>query len=217
MHLPLTVLLVGLAQAAGTDGFTPLFNGKDLSGWKAVAKPNADGTPADLSSTWSVADGVLKCTGQPFGYLATEKEYGDYVLRVKWRLPAGAKAGNSGVLLHCGPKDEVWPVSVEAQMRAGLAGDMWLNTPPATTITVKDSQRDPKAVRLVHRLVAAEEKTFGEWNHYEITCRGGDITLVVNGKTVNEGKDCNLTRGRIALQAEGTEIHFKDVEIKSLK
>ena len=39
----------------------------------------------------------------------------------------------------------------------------------------------------------------------------------MNGKVVNEGKDCNLTKGRIALQAEGTEIHFKDVRIELLK
>ena len=45
----------------------------------------------------------------------------------------------------------------------------------------------------------------------------GDVTLVVNGVKVNEGKTGNLTKGRIALQSEGAEIHFKDVVIKSLK
>ena len=47
--------------------------------------------------------------------------------------------------------------------------------------------------------------------------QGGDITLAVNGVKVNEGKNGNLKKGRIALQSEGTEIHFKDVVIKSLK
>ena len=47
--------------------------------------------------------------------------------------------------------------------------------------------------------------------------QGRDITLVVNGVKVNEGKNCNFTKGRIALQSEGTEIHFKDIVIKSLK
>ena len=60
-------------------------------------------------------------------------------------------------------------------------------------------------------------RPLGEWNQYEITCRGGTITLVVNGVKVNEGRDCNFTKGRIALQSEGTEVHFKDIAIKSLK
>lgn len=205
------------SPAADPDGFTPLFNGRDLAGWKAVAKPNADGSPGDPNGTWSVADGVVKCSGQPFGYLATEKEYGDYVLRVQYRYPAGAGKGNSGVLLHCQAKDEIWPTSVEAQTRAGRAGDIWLNTPPATKLGIKDSQKDPKAERHVFHLADPAEKPFGEWNRYEITCRGGDITLVVNGTVVNEGKGCNLTRGRVALQAEGTPVEFRDVAIKSLK
>ena len=61
------------------------------------------------------------------------------------------------------------------------------------------------------------EKEFGEWNDYEITCRGGEITLVVNGVKVNDGKNCNFKKGRIALQSEGTEIQFKDISIRKLK
>jgi hypothetical protein len=61
------------------------------------------------------------------------------------------------------------------------------------------------------------EKKLGEWNEMEVTCRAGDITLAVNGVKVNEGKNGNLTKGRVALQSEGAEVHFKDVVIKSLK
>ena len=59
------------------------------------------------------------------------------------------------------------------------------------------------------------EKPIGEWNQYEITCKGGSLTIHVNGKLVNEGKDGSLTAGKIGLQAEGAEIHFKDIELKS--
>ena len=62
-----------------------LFNGKNLDGWKTYLDPNAkDVKPEDV---WSVKDGVIHCKGKPFGYLLTEKEYGDYVLTVEWRWP----------------------------------------------------------------------------------------------------------------------------------
>ena len=55
----------------------------------------------------------------PTGYLVTDKEFSDYVLKLKWRYPAGLKAGNSGVLLHCQRDDRVWPQCYEAQLRSG--------------------------------------------------------------------------------------------------
>ena len=51
----------------------------------------------------------------------------------------------------------------------------------------------------------------------KFTCKGGDVTLVVNGRKVNEGKNGNLKSGRIGLQSEGSEIHFKDIEIAPIK
>ena len=53
---------------------------------------------ADPKQTWSVVDGTIRCTGKPNGCVVTEKEYGDYVLKLKWRFPADSKGGNSGVL-----------------------------------------------------------------------------------------------------------------------
>ena len=60
------------------------------------------------------------------------------------------------------------------------------------------------------------EKAIGEWNQYEITCKGDAIRLVINGQLVNEGTEAELAKGRILLQSEGAEIHFKDVELKHL-
>ena len=212
------LVLVTLAPADDKDGFTPLFNGKDLTGWTAAAKKDKDGKEPDSKGTWTVVDGELHCTGTPTGYLMTDKEYGDYVLKVKWRFPKDSKGGNSGVLLHVQEKDEVWPTSVEAQMFSGRAGDFWLIYPPAVKLDVDAARQDPKQARHYLRIQKEEiEKPFGEWNEYEITCKGGDITLIVNGKKANEGKNGNLTKGRIALQSEGAEVHFKDIVIKSLK
>jgi len=196
----------------------PLFDGQTLSGWKATVKADKDGKVADPKDTWSVKDGAIVCTGKPNGYLATEKEYADYVLKLKWRYPADAKAGNSGVLIHVQKDDKVWPVSIEAQLRSGRAGDIWLQTAEEVKLTIDPARFDAndKTKRHYFRVPKDEavEKAFGEWNEYEITCKGGDVSLAVNGKVVNAGTNGNLRAGRIALQSEGTEIHFKDITIR---
>lgn len=209
-------LAVGFAPAA--DDVTPLFDGKSLLGWTFIVKPDKDGNKADPKDTWSVADGYIRCTGKPNGCMVTKGEYGDYVLKLKWRFPAEGKGGNTGVLLHV-QDDKYWPTSIEAQLLTGRAGDIFLTNPPAAKLDVDKARQNPKAERHFFRIEPKEEveKKLGAWNEYEITCRGGDITLAVNGVKVNEGKNGNLTRGRIALQSEGTEVHFKDVVIKSLK
>lgn len=216
----LGLLVVGFASAADGDGYTPLFNGRDLDGWTFFSK---DAT-ADPKKPWVVKDGAITCTGVPFGYIATAKEYGDYELRLAYRYPADAKGGNSGVLLHCGKADRIWPNSVEAQTRAGRAGDFWLNADDAGKLPRLDA--DParfdakdKNKRHYFRIEpkGPVEKPFGEWNHYLITCRGGAITLVLNGIKVNEAANGDLKRGRIALQAEGTPVEFKEIELRQQK
>ena len=213
-----TAAVLPAARGADDDGFTPLFDGKTLDGWTFIIKPDNDGKKSDPKGIWSVTDGYIRCTGKPNGCLVTAKEYGDYVLRLKWRFPADSRGGNSGVLLHV-RDDNYWPTSVEAQLQSGRAGDIWLIYPPDVKLDVDLKRQDPKQARHYFRVEppTPPEKKFGEWNDYEITCKGGDVTLAVNNVTVNEGKNGNLKKGRIALQSEGTEIHFKDVRIKSLK
>lgn len=215
LGIGISTLVPAPAQDAG---FTPLFDGKSFAGWKGIVKPDADGKVADWKQTWSVTDGYIRCLGKPNGYIVTDKAFGDYVLKVKWRFPPDSKGGNSGVLLHV-QDEKYWPTSVEAQLLSGRAGDIWLIYPPDCKLDVDKARQDPKQERHYFRIETKDpvEKKFGEWNDYEITCQGGDITLVVNGIKVNEGKKGNLTKGRIALQSEGTEVHFKDVMIKPMK
>jgi hypothetical protein len=197
-----------------------LFNGKDLAGWKCIAKD----AKADTSQTWTVLEGgVLKCTGKPTCYLITDKEYADYTLKLQWKYaPTDLKRPNSGVLLHCQPGTAFWPHSLEAQLAKGQAGDIWFqfnDKKELPTLEVDSSRRDAenKEGRHIFRLQRDREfeKPLGEWNEYEIRCNAGDITIRVNGKLVNEATKGSLKKGRIALQAEGAEIHFRGIELLS--
>jgi hypothetical protein len=190
-----------------------LFNGKNLDGWKIFVDPKfKDVTPEDV---WSVKDSVIHCKGKPFGYLITENEYGDYVLTVEWRWPE--KPGNSGVFVHVSGKDQIWPKGVEAQLFHQNAGDFWLVGD--FKLKVDKERQDKRTPRHFNRMnkEQAVEKAPGEWNRYEITCKGDTIKLVVNGKMVNEGTDAEATRGKILLQSEGAPIEFRNIKLKSLK
>jgi Domain of Unknown Function (DUF1080) len=222
----LAVAFVFAPTARSDDGFKPLFNGKDLTGWKQFM-PDKNVKPEDV---WSVTGGVITCAGakKPNGYIITEKEYGNYVLKVQWRFPAGSPGGNSGVLLHVQQPDKVWPKSVEAQLQSGEAGDFWLIDAKLDIDKERNNPRNPRNyIRIGEKWVYPEgsktpkaerknvEKPIGEWNQYEIHCDGGNIKLMVNGQLVNEGKNGELTRGRILLQAEGADIQFRNIEIKT--
>ena len=61
------------------------------------------------------------------------------------------------------------------------------------------------------------EKPIGEWNHYEITCRGDEITIKVNGVLVNHVTKCSATKGAICLQSEGAELSFSNIRLTPLK
>jgi hypothetical protein len=221
MHLFfLTVITMSLGVArAAEPKFTPLFNGRDLAGWDAVTKD----PKASAADSWSVLPGgVLRCTGKPTGYLATTAEYGDYVLKLEWMYPVvpGTKRYNGGVLLHVQKEKVFWPHSIEAQLSHGNAGDIWLQYDaakklPALAVDPKRKDAANKEGRRFLKLDAGKqyEKPLGEWNSYEIHCTGGAIKLFVNGQLANDATGGDLKRGRIGLQAEGAEVHFRAIEL----
>ncbi|HXG62272.1 MAG TPA: DUF1080 domain-containing protein [Planctomycetota bacterium] len=203
------------AGQAGEEGFTPLFNGKDLSGWTYFLEkkgPNQDGT-MKMEDVWSVKDGVLHCKGRPNGYIRTEKDYKNFILKLEWRWPEG-KGYNSGVLLRMVGPDKVWPRSIEAQLMSGHAGDFWLID--GARLETAPERVDAKTPR--HRLkIKANEKPLGEWNEYEITVDKGKVVLKVNGEVLNEGTGAEEVAGKICLQSEGGPIEFRNIRIKPLE
>lgn len=202
--------LIATDAGAAEKKTVQLFNGKDLSGWRTFIDPSKDAKPEDI---WSVSDGVIHCKGRPVGYLLTEDEYDNYILRLQWKW--GEKPGNSGVFVHVVGPDKIWPKGVEAQLQHGRAGDFWLVD--GAKLTIDEQRRDPNTARHFFRTKEDVEKPVGEWNQYEIVCRGDEITLFVNGHQVNHGTESELTRGRILLQSEGAEIFFRNIELEPLE
>ena len=98
---------------------TELFNGKDLTGWVCVLDSESD-VPAE--EVFGVENGNIRIEGNPFGYMRTENQYGDYKLHVEWRWIG--KGTNSGIFQRVQSGDKVWPNAIECQLCAGKAGDV---------------------------------------------------------------------------------------------
>ena len=201
-----------------------LFNGKDLDGWTADV-PKADDNP-DIEPSFIVRDGMLVSMGKPLGHLITDKEYANYTLHIEYRFVD--KGGNCGALVHAStPRylSKMFPQSVEVQMQHGHAGDFWCI---GENIEVENmEERRPRRkgqkyggdrgdARRIINLTDDSEKPLGEWNTMVIECRDDEVKVHVNGDLVNHGVNATVKKGKIALQAEGTEVEFRKVELTPL-
>lgn len=218
----LVSLLFGVLLTAPGESLS-LFNGEDLTGWTADV-PDADS--GDVSPSFIVRDGMLVSMGKPGGHLLTEQVYSNYRLEIEYRFPG--KGGNCGVLVHASEARalyDMFPKSIEVQMMSGSAGDFWCIQ---ENIEVPDmEQRRPKKpgqaygggpqdARQILNLTDDSEKPLGEWNQMVVECVGDTITVWVNGDLVNKGHNASVTSGKIALQAEGTEVEFRKVMLTQL-
>jgi hypothetical protein len=181
-----------------------LFDGKSLAGWTFVSA----GTNAPAAAIWSATNGVLLCQGKPNGYARTLSVYRDYQLHAEWRWPSGP--GNSGVFLHVNPPDHVWPLCFEAQLLAGNAGELRLNG-GSRIAALTDA-----ATISVPRQQPSSEKPAGEWNAYDIVCRGDTITIRVNGVLQNAATGLSIDHGAVGLQAEGAPVEFRHIILNKL-
>lgn len=186
-----------------------LFNGRDLAGWTY----HLDDPGVNMEDVWSVNDGVLACKGKPVGYLLTKKnDFENYRLTLEWRWLE--KGGNNGVLVHVTKPGAlgVWPRCLEVQLADKEAGDFWII---GTTIEVENT--DKRRIDRRHlNLSDGDERPLGEWNKMEITCRGDEVLVKVNGKLINHATKVSQTKGAIALQSEGTPIEYRNIKLKKL-
>ncbi len=206
-------------KVAELKGPRSLFNGKDLAGWHADV-PALDKDP-DGKQPFVVRDGLLVSLGKPGGHLITDDAFANYRLVTEYRF--AAKPGNCGVLVHAStPRAlyDMFPKSIEVQMAHENAGDFWCI---AQDIAVPDMEkrRGPKEkwgvdgdkARRILNLTDGSEKPLGEWNMMVIECLGDEVKVWVNGDLVNHGAKSTAKSGQIALQAEGSEVEFKKVDL----
>jgi hypothetical protein len=199
-----------------------LFDGKDLNGWHADVAAADHG--AKVAPSFVVRDGLLVSQGTPEGHLITDASFHDYRLVVEYRWPG--QPGNCGVLVHVSTPRRLYgmfPQSIECQMHVGNAGDFWC-IGEDIQVREMEKRRGPPAnwgvdgdkARRIQNLTDGSEKPNGEWNQMVIECRGRAIDVWVNGDRVNDGSDCTVDHGQIAIQAEGAACEFRKVELTPL-
>lgn len=211
------IMFAGLSLAADSareEGFTPLFNGKDLTGWQYGT---SGGKPDKAGAGYHVDDGILFCTKADGGKLMTEKEYGDFVFRFEFKLEEN---GNNGIGIRAPLEGDAAYVGMEVQV-------------------LDDDGPDYKNLRpeqyhgSIYDVVAAQRgalKPAGEWNSEEITAKGRHITVKVNGKTtvdanLDDVKDpaklkkhpgLSRDKGHIGLLGHGAKVEFRNLRVKEL-
>jgi hypothetical protein len=216
-----------IAKALQTETAAPanntqsqsLFNGTDLTGWHSDV-PEKDKN-ADVRDSFIVRDGLLVSLGSPNGHLITDKQYKNYQLEVEYRF--ADKPGNCGILAFASTPRTLYgmfPKSIEIQMNHTHAGDFWC-IGEDITVPNMEQRRGPKENwgvtegkgRRILNLTDGSEMPVGEWNRMVIQCLGDSIKVWVNGDFVNHGTGCTASEGQIAVQAEGSEVEFRKLDV----
>jgi len=203
------------------EGFTALFNGKDLTGWQGLVKNIRDRkkmTSEELAKAqeeadktarehWKVEDGVLVYSGKGKMSLSTVKEYGNFELMVDWKIK---EHGDSGIYLRGIPQVQIWDPADPNQLKNGAdkgSGSLWNN------------QKNPRFPNVV------ADNPIGEWNTFHIKMVGEKVTIHLNGKLVVDNVTLEnyferdkpvYDKGPIELQDHGNTLYFRNIYIKEL-
>ena len=195
-----------------------LFNGEDLDGWK-VDVPHLDKNP-NGKVPFIVRDGLLVSLGKPNGHLVHQEINQNYRLEVEYRFVG--KPGNCGVLVHASkPRAlyKMFPKSIEVQMYHKNAGDFWCIVENIKVPNMEKRRGAPEKwgitegkARRILNLTDGSENEPGQWNQMNIEVLEDEIKAWVNGDLVNHGYDCTAKKGKIAIQAEGSEVEFRKID-----
>ncbi|MFO8011844.1 MAG: DUF1080 domain-containing protein [Phycisphaerae bacterium] len=187
--------------AAKKEGFKPLLGGKNLDGWTTTGN-------------WFVEDGILRLEPRPGekgwqrydAYLWADKQYGDFVLDLEFKI---AKGGNSGVFIRV--KDKKNPVATGMEVQI-LDTHGKKNPGPHDCGGVIGTVGPSKNMA----------KPAGEWNRYIITCKGSNLKVRLNGEQII---DCDLSKtsrkdrpmkGWLGFQDEAKPLWYRNIYIKTL-
>ncbi len=176
-----------LSVREAAEGWLLLFDGESVFGWK------------ELASRWKASDGSLSCSGSGQGCIRTTTEFGDFVLRFRFRHPAGAKgavrfrakatdnAGSNGYELRLDDRDPKRPTG-------SIVG-----------LTASDSSQGSSS--------AADNA----WREVELLAEGQHLRVSLDGNMTVDTRDAGHSRGVVAITSEaGAAIEFRDVRLKPL-
>jgi hypothetical protein len=204
-----TALILAAGLCPGEDGFTPLFNGRNLDGWTLVGRHGPG---------YIVEDGKIVCPSDGGGNLFTNAEYADFVLRFEFRLETGS---NNGIGIRA-------PLQGDAAYQ-GMEIQVLDHDAPVYQGRLKPSQRHGS----IYDVVAAKDgalKPVGQWNEEEITAKGRRITVKLNGQVIvdanlDDVKDPEVLKkhpglarraGHIGLLGHNSKVEFRNLRIKTL-
>ncbi|HNY27315.1 MAG TPA: DUF1080 domain-containing protein [Candidatus Sumerlaeota bacterium] len=201
------------------DGFVALFNGKDLTGWKGLARPPLDNpinrakakpeemkaaqekANEEMKKNWTVTDkGELFFDGKGFSLATVREDYGDFEMLVDWKI---APEGDSGIYLRGTPQVQIWDPN---QHKIG-SGGLYNN---------EKNPKDPTEIA---------DKPAGEWNSFRIKMVGDKVTVFLNGKlvvdkvTMENYWDRNqpiFPTGQLELQCHGNPVYFRNIYLREL-
>jgi Domain of Unknown Function (DUF1080) len=212
--IPTTVALLmafGLASPVPSGesenppkGFVSLFNGKDLTGWKATGK----------KEVWGAENGVIYVSGSGGGWLLTEREYGDFELRLEYKM---SKHSNSGVALRTPFQGDPAYAGMEIQLIDDLN---WKGLEPW------------QHTGSIYHVVPARKianKAIGEWNNITIVAKGRKITVVNNSevlvdadldeyvkKSAEKHPGILREKGFVGFQSHDNRVEFRNIYLKPL-
>lgn len=203
--LPLVVFFA-LCSTVQSGEPVAIFDGKTFAGWEG-----------DTGTVWRIEDGALTAGSlerkqEKNNFLATEKEYGDFELTLKWRLTGTEGFVNGGVQFRSKRiPDHHEVIGYQADLGAGYDGALY-----------DESRRKKMLAQPSKEVLAKAVKPLGEWNEYRIRAEGPRIQLWLNGiQTVDytETEPDIDRRGMIAVQIHGNATavaQYKDLKIVEL-
>jgi len=217
MRTILAIVVVALLGGQAKDntppeGFTALFNGKDLTGWQGLVElPKRDKDPEKYAAQikaanekylphWTVKDGVIHYDGKGQS-LQTVKDYGDFEMWVDWKIEP---KGDSGIYVRGNPQIQIW----DPDKQGGVgSGGLYNNKPPN------------------NKPLKRADKPIGEWNTFRIVMKGDKVSVWLNGELVVDNTALENywkkgeplpAKGPIELQHHGDHLEFKNIYIKEL-
>lgn len=195
-----------LLRGKDPAGFEPIFNGKDFTGWTGA------------TDNYEVANGAVRCRAGQGGNLFTKEEYGDFVVRLEFKVP---EAGNNGLAIRFSGKGDP---SVDGMCELQVLDS---EHPRYASLDPRQAHGSAYGIMAAHR---GYLRPAGQWNYQQVTVKGSTIVVELNGTTILDGDLSKVTRymhdkahpgkdrpkGHFGFAGHNDPVEFRNISIKKL-